>query len=491
MKKGYNHRLYGRRILHIMSPVRWKGSKHIVHADSNYKVMAKTIKWLPMCHHTILTPENHTIPDLGENVTLVPFPYAQSVLFNRGFFHGRHLVKHTDWRAKDFDFVFNHQPELLYNVYNALLTGRYGMSVDSFNFFHWVDCAKSRPTGGYPVGFFRQLEAIDLSYRSYFHCPVSLDYMKSNWDKNDHTTKGVDEKVMKEKINYFPLGVGDLPDPEPFPLPDKKILVFNHRWNNTTGIKKLIKFTEDLDRDEWLVWVTDDEAKKPKAGAPAPDWMMVKNLPSGGNYRYLLDKCFASLCFVDDYMTWNLSAQDAIKVGRPSLTYKHDTHEYVLGKDYPLYFKDKKSFKEMLDNMSVGQTLDWTLPEHDKQFKENLLSDLTNALDSKKKKVNSTKSGVEWLYHILQGNGYKKNLLHNSHPNLFLSNSWEKIRLWCMGKGVLDDPTKEFTRLWIPDEKRDEIQKIVDDAGGLGENGKKLEHSLKDPTFNDKENQWW
>ena len=143
---------------------------------------------------------------------------------------------------KDFDFVFNHQPELLYNVYNALLTGRYGMSVESFNFFHWVDCAKSRPTGGYPVGFFRQLEAIDLSYRSYFHCPVSLDYMKSNWDKNKHTSKGVDEEVMKEKINYFPLGVGNLPDPEPFPLPDKKILVFNHRWNNTTGIKKLIKF---------------------------------------------------------------------------------------------------------------------------------------------------------------------------------------------------------------------------------------------------------
>ena len=100
-----------------------------------------------------------------------------------------------------------------------------------------------------------------------------------------------------------------------------------------------------MDRDEWLVWVTDDEAKKPKAGAPAPDWMMVKNLPSGGNYRYLLDKCFASLCFVDDYMTWNLSVQEAIKVGRPSLTYKHDTHEYVLGKDYPMYFKDKKHLK--------------------------------------------------------------------------------------------------------------------------------------------------
>ena len=66
-----------------------------------------------------------------------------------------------------------------------------------------------------------------------------------------------------------------------------------------------------------------------------------------------------------------------------------------------------------------------------------------------------------------------------------------KIRLWCLSKGVLDNPTKEFTKLWIPDEKRDEIQKLVDEVGGVTETGKKLEHSLKDPTFNDKENEWW
>ena len=79
MKTGYTHKLYGRRILHIMSPVRWKGSKHIVHADSNYKVMAKTIKWLPMCHHTILTPENHTIPDLKKIYTFLSIRTVQFV----------------------------------------------------------------------------------------------------------------------------------------------------------------------------------------------------------------------------------------------------------------------------------------------------------------------------------------------------------------------------------------------------------------------------
>lgn len=45
---------------------------------------------------------------------------------------------------------------------------------------------------------FRQLEAIDLSYKSYFHSPASMEYLKSNWSKVPHTSLGVDDNVMKE-----------------------------------------------------------------------------------------------------------------------------------------------------------------------------------------------------------------------------------------------------------------------------------------------------
>ncbi len=480
----YKHPLYGRRVLHVMSPVRWRSTKFMHHADSNYKVMVKTIKWLPMCHHYVLVPLNNTIPHLGDNVTKIPFPYAGSVLFNRGFFNSKALLKSVDFQKIDIDFIFNHQPELLYNVYNALLTDRYGMTVDSYNFFHWVDCEKSRPTGGYPVGFFRQMEAIDLSTKSYFHCPVSLDYMKSNWDKIPHTSQGVDESVMKEKINYFPLGVGNLPEPEPFPLPDKKILVFNHRWNQSTGIKKLIQFTENLDRDEWLVWITDDDAKHPKAGKPAPSWMKVQNLPSGGQYRYLIDNCYASICLVNNYMTWNLSVQDAIKASKPSLTFQHPTQEHVLGKDYPLYFTDKKSFLELLDN--TPKNFNWDLPEHDATFKDNLVGDLIEACESNKKRtVRVPSAGIEWLYHILQGNGYKKNLLYNSHPNLYLSNTWEKIRLWCLSNGAKDDPTSKHTKLFVPDENREQMEKMVKDSGQT------FTESKRNPNFTEVSNKWW
>ena len=68
------HPLYGRRVLHVMSPVRWRSTKFLHHADSNYKVMIKTIKWLPMCHHYVVVPENHVIEDNRSNVTLIKHP---------------------------------------------------------------------------------------------------------------------------------------------------------------------------------------------------------------------------------------------------------------------------------------------------------------------------------------------------------------------------------------------------------------------------------
>lgn len=479
----YNHPLYGRRVLHIMSPVRWKGSKFLHHADSNYKVMVKTIKFLPMCHHTIIAPTNNSIPDLGDNVTIVPFDYSQSVLSNRAFFNGKMLNNLIDWRGEDFDFIFNHQPELLYNVMNAIQSSRYGLTVESFNFFHWVDCPKSKPADGYPEGFFRQLEAINISWKSYFHSPVSLDYMKSNF-KKDYTID-INEDVVKGKLNYFPLGVGDFPESEPAAIPPgKKILVFNHRWNSTTGVDKLIEYTKDLDRDEWLVWVTDENAKNPTAGKPAPSWMYVKNLPSGGQYRNLIERSFATLCFVDNYMTWNLSVQDAIKLNKPSLAFAHPTYKYVLGEDYPLQFKTKDEFLSMLDKIPQDKSFEWDLPKHDETFKNNLVGDLIDCLEnSNKKQTSKTKYGIEWLYHILKGNGYKRNLLWNSHPELHKSNTWEGIRQWCMDRGVKDSPTSRWTKLWIPDEKKDEVQKLIDEAGNIDYKGDPLDDSRKDPKW--------
>ena len=45
--------IFGKRILHVISPVRWKGSKYEVERCSNWKVMMDTVHFLPICHHYI------------------------------------------------------------------------------------------------------------------------------------------------------------------------------------------------------------------------------------------------------------------------------------------------------------------------------------------------------------------------------------------------------------------------------------------------------
>ena len=89
LKKYGDYPLYGRRILHVLSPVRWKGNSFEPELESNWKVRHDTIDFLPMCHHYILVPGRfkpgnnnkiylHSIlskdhPYMNsENITLIP-----------------------------------------------------------------------------------------------------------------------------------------------------------------------------------------------------------------------------------------------------------------------------------------------------------------------------------------------------------------------------------------------------------------------------------
>jgi hypothetical protein len=461
------HPLYGRRVLHVLSPVRWSAKKYQHQSDSNYQVMEKTIRWLPMCHHYVLVPQNNSIPNNRENVTLVPFPYPGSVLYNRAFFDSKAFLEWFDAQKMDIDFVFCHQPELLYNIEGTLHVARIAPVLKKFAFFHWVDCPQSIPIGDYPEGFWRLIEAISLSDASFFHGQQAIEYLRTNF-KKPKVVNGLNDEELDKKVTWMPLSIAGLPkDAEPFPLPkDKKILVFNHRWNNTTGIDRLIRYTEGLDRSKYLVWVTDKDAKRPKAGSPAPEWMHVENLPNGRQYKYLLEHAHATLTFVDDYATWNMSVQDGLTVHTPGLVYAHPVMPEILGDKYPFYFKTKDEFLKELERAEgwFEAGFQWPLPDHDHQFEKNLIGSMIANIHVMKEEPKATR---EWLYHILRlgDEGYKRHLLANTHPNLFASNSWERVRCWCMNQGVLDDPNSKYTRLWVPKDKLKHVQDLIDDAG--------------------------
>ena len=129
----------------------------------------------------------------------------------------------------------------------------------------------------------------------------------------------------------------------------------------------------------------------------------------------------------------------------------------------------------MVEKVDVDRdSYSWTLPEHDTTFKENLFKDMQEAIDNKPKR--DCGDGPKWLWHILQGNVYKKNILYNTHPNLYLSNVWEWLRLYCMERGIIDDPLSKYTKLSIPN---DDVKKAIEKEL----NGLDLKESKKDPKF--------
>jgi hypothetical protein len=129
--------------------------------------------------------------------------------------------------------------------------------------------------------------------------------------------------------------------------------------------------------------------------------------------------------------------------------------------------------------MAVGYW-SWDLPDHDATFKKNLLTAMVNNIHVMKEEPKATR---EWVNHILNlgDNAYKMHLLYNSHPNLFASNSWERIRCWCMNQGALDDPNSKYTRLWFPDESV--ARKLIE--------GMKFEPTKKDPNFTLTSKRFW
>ena len=378
--------IYGKRILHIASPSNWNNDRFNVQRCSNWKVLMDTVEFLPICHHYILIPENHSLePEdeifYRENVTMIPFPYPQSVIQNRHRFESAALSQILGARRKveyrkgyfvtlemsaiDIDFVFCHQPEILSNVLWSLLNQNYSVNnTDSFGFFHWIDCPESRLTPNHPPTFFRQFEAIDRCSSVFFHSDHSRKYLLSNFNRTPRVMIP-DEYQMEMKIRKMPLESKKLENPSATDFwkspPNSKIIAFNHRWNETTGREVLPGYMDGLP-NEYRVFCTDKEILKPVAG-----YSPVK---TDGRFNYAYDKQFlnqnidendfrlysdfiqkahVSVAIIKGYGTWNLSVQDSINGGTPTLVYDTPMMREVLGEDYPLFFNSLNEVEHLLE----------------------------------------------------------------------------------------------------------------------------------------------
>ena len=438
MNEYIEHPLYGLRILHYNAPVRTDKAGVFLHdTDSNFRAVKMTIDFLPMCHHYVTIPLKNKLVgfDKRRNITYIPLNYTRNAIVNRSHFDSMGFRKAIDLTLMDFDFVFNHQPELMYNIMVGLSEKRYGEVVNRFLFFHWIDNPQSRGSTQVPPGFMRQLEGIDIADKAFFHTLEAPNYFERNFKKDK--TVDLNLENLRKKIAIFTTPGGNFigVDSEPFQLPNKKILVFNHRWNKSTGINMMMDYTKELrESGEYLVWCSDVVADKE---------FVAKNLKYS-QYRYLLENSIASLCFVNGYATWNLSAQDGINLSKPVLIYRHPTLETVVGKDYPFFFKTKEEFLEKLKKLP--EKFEWKLDDFEGIFRDSLHQAMKEVLF---KKIQDSKYGREWIYYILNGIGQKRQILDQTSQVMVENSSYQFARRWLIQQGVKDDPNSKYTNYFI------------------------------------------
>jgi len=437
------------RILHYISPVRFDKRGVFQHEfDSNYKVVEKTISFLPNCHHYVVVPPKHTIPDDRENVTFIKYPFSRDLLANRSYFDGVTFRNLFDFRYMDFDFVFCHQPEMLYNILVSFNDKRYGQNMNRFLFFHWVDCTQSRASSAIPPAYMRQLEAINMCDNVFFHTDIASDWLGKNY-RNQQSTE-FNHQFVKDKTQTFPISADKLPDGEPFDIKYDNVLVFNHRWAKSTGVNRMVEYMEGL--DDYKVWATDYQA---------PKEYVASNL-NRGQYRYLLENSLGSMSFVDSYATWNLSIQDGLSINKPVLVYDQPAMRKVVGDNYPLFFKTKDEFQTQVKKLKEMDNFVWDIPNHDSKFAYNIIKSMSNIINKPRKHI--PKDANNWLYCILNGIKFKHDIAKQVQPNLQLNSVWQYIRRYLLEIGVNDNTNSPFVSYSIPDDIREDVEKMVKDV---------------------------
>jgi hypothetical protein len=429
------------RILHYLSPVRWDKNLFLADIDSNFKVVLKTIEFLPECHHYILMPKKHNFDNFYQNITLIPYNYPWSGVSSKSYFDYNTLSLSLDFTKLDIDFVFNHQSELTSNICTFFHAKRNFSNLKIYNFIHWLDLKINRVGGDKfnPIYFYNQISGMFICDKLFLHNNKVFDiYIKDEFkNRNLFLTN---DNIIKNKIQYMPLSSTiDKIESEPFDLQtNKKIIVFNHRMNDSSNLKMFHEFYNKLDKNKYELWVTDNNAEE----------KFLRPRLNIHKYKYLLEQCYCSICFIDGYSTWNLSLQDSIRIKKPCLSLKHPVLKSLLGKNYPYYFTNLIECFNLLDNIS--EDFNYELEDFDSIFKNNLLSSLKKDFIL----VNTKQiEKIEKYKELISKKIREKKLINNTiNPNLARSNGFSSIRNILLKNGFKDNYNSKFTEYYLPEE---------------------------------------
>lgn len=248
------------------------------------------------------------------NIELLPYPYPTSIHRNRYDFYGKNILDLFPYPT-DIDFVINNQPELSGGLRTLFDTAKREKPI-ILNFYHWIDCQESRKfgedLGGY---FYREVEGFINADFSCFHNDYAFSLFKNEF-KNRFGESGFDFTELKEEkvLHFKPAATKFGSDPFDLSKFDgKKIVLFNHRMNQTTQWKEVVSIFDEIykEQQDFVLWMTDAANKESARLVKSYPFIHVEQLPFE-NYGYLMEKSHFSVCNHKGYSTWNMAAIDAI-----------------------------------------------------------------------------------------------------------------------------------------------------------------------------------
>lgn len=303
------------RVLIYMNPLVFNkiSKKFLAEKDSGILYTKQLIESLPTnWRFTVLVPKGVTADFFGNThiVECIEYDYSTSIHQNRYHFNRNILSKSFPF-TKDVDVVINNQPEVTANlrVFFKIQRREYPLII---NLFHWIDCKESSKFASDLSGFiFRQVEGFNEADINLFHNEYALRLFRESAQENGLPIGGLQSGFFHPQPTKF--------GKKPIKLPDKKIILFNHRLNNTTGWKEVIKICEKIrkERDDFVLWIT-DENKDEVSFDIENDWIITQSIPFE-SYGYLLENSHFSVCNVKGYATWNMSMLDSLHYETPVL----------------------------------------------------------------------------------------------------------------------------------------------------------------------------
>ena len=314
--------------------------------DSYYIIMSNILKHLSKLrediHFTILTPEIISGFE-HHNVDQVLYYWPTYPNDMRQHFDTRDLKKVTDYKNKDWDFVYTYLPEhtlQLENHFNNLTNCRPVI----FGYDAYIEIPK---TTGYESSLLRHHYAGLMSMNS---CGVNSQAVKDTIIEHAPSClPDKDVEILKDKIEPLPRGWDNVEGPRKKPQTEPKIIVWNHRANSYKSYPWFLQQMDRLweQRKNFISWV-------PLADTMDRDYIYNKKFDRQG-YFTELSKCWVGACGQSHHTGWANSASDGMAVGVPYIFYDANYYSQY-AKDAGIYFKkDDEFIKEMNNILDDGE----------------------------------------------------------------------------------------------------------------------------------------